>query len=263
VKNFSYEDKHWSFAPAFFPICGIFYALVSLIPFALFFSAAFFLSSPKTGFETVLSAIAYTAVGAWFTRGFHLDGFCDACDAFSAMSASKEKRLEIMKDPRIGSSAAAALFILLTLKTACVFFLFLNCFSFEDYDFSAFFLCVFFVVLSGAFARFAMVLLAYLGKYPKKDGTAAKIVGKAAPSAFCFALSIILFLISSPFLFFPNGTYLTTISFSIFAAVILNVLYWKKKSDRMIGGVNGDILGACCESSEVIGLAVCSIALQL
>ena len=74
----------------------------------------------KNGFE-LTTPFFYVAILYWMNRMLHLDGFCDCCDAFSAMTASKEKRLEIMKDPRVGSSAAGAAILLIAGKIFMMF----------------------------------------------------------------------------------------------------------------------------------------------
>ena len=51
------------------------------------------------------------------TGGIHLDGFCDVTDALSSY-AGKEKRLEILSDPHIGSFAVMRVFLYLILQTA-------------------------------------------------------------------------------------------------------------------------------------------------
>lgn len=51
------------------------------------------------------------------TGGIHIDGFCDTTDAISSY-ADKQKRLEIMKDPHIGSFAVIALCSMLLLQFA-------------------------------------------------------------------------------------------------------------------------------------------------
>ncbi len=51
------------------------------------------------------------------TGGIHLDGFCDVTDALSSF-AGKEKRLEILSDPHIGSFAVMRLCLYLILQTA-------------------------------------------------------------------------------------------------------------------------------------------------
>ena len=58
------------------------------------------------------------------TGGIHIDGFCDTTDAVSSY-ADKQKRLEIMKDPHIGSFAVIGLCSMLLLQFAlfCMSFL--------------------------------------------------------------------------------------------------------------------------------------------
>lgn len=51
------------------------------------------------------------------TGGIHLDGFCDVSDA-RASCADREKRLEIMSDPHIGSFAVIKLCLYLIIQTA-------------------------------------------------------------------------------------------------------------------------------------------------
>lgn len=51
------------------------------------------------------------------TGGIHLDGFCDVTDARAAC-AEKEKRLQIMSDPHIGSFAVIRVCLYLILETA-------------------------------------------------------------------------------------------------------------------------------------------------
>ena len=51
------------------------------------------------------------------TGGLHLDGLADCCDGLLA-STSVERRLEIMKDPRVGAFGVIALVLVLMLKAA-------------------------------------------------------------------------------------------------------------------------------------------------
>lgn len=51
------------------------------------------------------------------TGGLHLDGLADCCDGLLA-SATPERRLEIMKDPRLGAFGAIGLILILFLKAA-------------------------------------------------------------------------------------------------------------------------------------------------
>lgn len=53
--------------------------------------------------DLLFAAIA-AAIPVLVTGGIHLDGFCDVCDA-KACWGTKEKMLEVMDDPRVGSFA--------------------------------------------------------------------------------------------------------------------------------------------------------------
>ncbi|MCM1577802.1 MAG: adenosylcobinamide-GDP ribazoletransferase [Ruminococcus sp.] len=68
-----------------------------------------------------VSAFVFAAVGVlipiMITGGIHLDGFCDTVDAMSSFG-DKEKKIEIMSDPHIGSFAVLRLCAYLILQTA-------------------------------------------------------------------------------------------------------------------------------------------------
>jgi adenosylcobinamide-GDP ribazoletransferase len=63
----------------------------------------------------VLTLIAWVAL----TGGLHLDGLADCCDGLLA-STSVERRLEIMKDPRVGAFGVTGLILVLLLKAAAL-----------------------------------------------------------------------------------------------------------------------------------------------
>lgn len=51
---------------------------------------------------TLLRGAGAVVLSAAFTGGIHLDGLCDTCDALGSHQ-SRERRLEILKDPHIGA----------------------------------------------------------------------------------------------------------------------------------------------------------------
>ncbi len=59
------------------------------------------------------------AVWAGLTGALHLDGWADCCDALF-VPVSRERRLEIMKDPRLGGFGAVGLVLLLIVKLAAL-----------------------------------------------------------------------------------------------------------------------------------------------
>lgn len=67
-----------------------------------------------------IAAILGVAAWALITGGLHLDGVADCGDGLLSAAPDKEKRLEIMRDPRIGAFGAIALLLLLLLKIAAL-----------------------------------------------------------------------------------------------------------------------------------------------
>lgn len=91
-----WEDKNMRWAICFFPLIGMVIGVVVVA----WVSLADGLAVPA-----VLKGAVAAAIPILLTGGIHLDGFCDVSDAL-ASHQSKERRLEIMKDPTIGAFAA-------------------------------------------------------------------------------------------------------------------------------------------------------------
>ncbi len=66
-----------------------------------------------------LSAALVLAVWVIITGGLHLDGWADCCDGLF-VPVERTRRLEIMKDPRMGSFGAVGLVLLLLIKWAAL-----------------------------------------------------------------------------------------------------------------------------------------------
>jgi adenosylcobinamide-GDP ribazoletransferase len=60
------------------------------------------------------------ALWAWSTGGLHLDGLADTADAWVGGMGSRERTLEIMKDPVSGPAGVSTLVLALILKYACI-----------------------------------------------------------------------------------------------------------------------------------------------
>jgi len=237
------DQRVWSWSFAFYPIIGIILGLIAAAPMAI----AAKLQSAET--LLLLCAFYYLAISEWLTRFLHLDGFCDCCDAFSAMASTKEERLKIMKDPHLGSSAAGAVAILLFGKGILIYLLLLKGIIYFDN-----WLRVAFILIAiPALSRFAMLLLASMGRYPRESGTAMHVIGKVpAPALLFAAISLApLALLTGPRAFLV-ATMLCAFS----------LLYWKTKGDSKIGGVTGDVLGACQETSELAAATGFLLALE-
>lgn len=96
-------------AAAWFPLVGL---LLGLALAALHWLLGLLL---PPAVAAVLLVIAWAAL----TGGLHLDGLADCCDGLLA-SASRERRLEILRDPRLGAFGGAGLALHLLLKVSLV-----------------------------------------------------------------------------------------------------------------------------------------------
>ncbi|EFC91788.1 cobalamin 5'-phosphate synthase [Dethiosulfovibrio peptidovorans DSM 11002] len=94
-------------ATRWFPLVG---AVIGLILWGVFRISSSVWGAYVAGASTL-------AVWAALTRGLHLDGLADTFDGLGG-GVTKERALEIMKDSRIGTFGAVAIFCLLTLKLA-------------------------------------------------------------------------------------------------------------------------------------------------
>lgn len=71
--------------------------------------------APDTGLSPSLRAMLLLIAWVAITGGLHLDGWGDACDALLS-AVGREQRLEILRDPRLGSFGVVGLTLLLLLK---------------------------------------------------------------------------------------------------------------------------------------------------
>jgi adenosylcobinamide-GDP ribazoletransferase len=176
-------------------------------------------------------AVLAVAVGLLVTGGFHEDGLADTADGLGG-GQTKARRLEIMKDSRIGSYGALALWASLTLKAAALSVL------------SAPAAALALVLAHGAARALpvgVMAALPYAG-----DPAAAKLkpapLGVRPPEA---VIAILLGLGPLPFLLPPSSAALG----AGFAVVVTGSLVLVAR--RLLGGFTGDVLGAVEQVAEV------------
>jgi adenosylcobinamide-GDP ribazoletransferase len=95
---------------------AVWYPLVGLVVGGVTALAGFLLGKL---FPPLLAAALTLAVWVSLSGGLHLDGLADCCDALLG-SAPREKRLEILRDPRLGTFGGLGLALFLILKFAAV-----------------------------------------------------------------------------------------------------------------------------------------------
>ena len=254
IRTGSVSSSEWRWISACFAGCGYIIAAVAALPAIILPIANVVAGKYIPSFimlpgyaVNLIAALLFVILNAWMTRLFHLDGFCDACDAFSAVTTSPERRLEIMKDPHPGAVAVCTSSLLLLTKTILIF-LILQYASSGDSLKSYIKIAMPTLVAVPVFARFAMTFLAYIGTYPRKEGTGKDVIEQTNLTSILIGA---IFAVPAAILIPPYTLLL------IFLLILITIYYWKHKADKLLGGVTGDILGACCETAE------CSTALAL
>lgn len=229
-----------------FPIVGF---CIGLFLAAVYFPVSFF-------FPPLVADVLVIIVYIVITGALHLDGFADTCDGIWG-GWNKEKRLEIMRDSRIGGFGAVGLICLLGLKYACFHsmgeFSQINPASFgtgakDTFCFISPVLinkCVALLVMP-VMGRWAQVCAAGLSEYARKEpGTGSFILEMTTIKHVIYASVFPVYLL---WYFYNLG------GFVIGATIIIFTLIWIWYIKKKIGGMTGDTLGATNEAAELLFL---------
>ncbi len=202
-------------------------------------------------FPTSLSPLMACLIWCLLTGGLHLDGLVDSADGLFA-ETSKERRLEIMKDPRLGAYAGISLFFVLALKSACLAII-LNKTKLIDSQSLRLGSLLFCLSLATVLAR-SLIVLVIKEKNVRKEGLGPSIKEglseKDSRSALLFGLVFFLiFCLFSPLfgLSFWQGF------FSLALAIMGNIALVRAAKKRL-GGLSGDIFGCSIELVECLVL---------
>ncbi|MDD3472397.1 MAG: adenosylcobinamide-GDP ribazoletransferase [Syntrophaceae bacterium] len=200
-----------------FPLVGIFIGVILVVAQVI------------ANYFVPLGVAALLTVGVWIfvTGGLHLDGWSDCWDAFGA-SVSKDRRLEILKDSRLGSFGAMSLFILLGLKVSCL---------------SSGLVSYLELILAAALGRSVLVICFRHCEHTSPGMAHSFITGidSRAYGFMWFALLPVVIICGI------DGI------ISTFAAIAATFLF-KRIAESKLGLINGDVLGASCELTETIVL---------
>lgn len=194
--------------------------------------------------EFAVGTLCYTtacaAIPLLITGGFHVDGFMDTMDAFHSYG-TREKKLEILKDPHIGAFAVIML--------ALYGLVYLGAFS-EIKDGR-----LLKIVCAGFFLSRCLSGIGVVSFPPaKKEGMLCSFADSAkkriVKGFVCFqGLLCICFMVFQ----FPLAGGIET------AAALLAFAYYYSRSKRELGGITGDTAGffvLLCEGSMVVTAAV-------
>jgi adenosylcobinamide-GDP ribazoletransferase len=209
---------------AFFPLVGaILGALWAVLALVL-----------RPAFPPAVIAGLLTLMMAILTRGLHLDGLADLADGVGG-GYTAEKRLEIMKDSRIGTFGAVALILILTIKiTALQTLVQTNQWQI--------------LLMVPLLSRLGMVLAAYRSAYPRPEGGLGK--------SFCEQLSLGHLLVALGLAAIAGAVIAPLLGGFLLAALLAQVGLLRVLAKRWLGGITGDVLGALNEISEALLLTL-------
>ena len=204
-----------------FPIVGALIALIAA--FVGYLAALIFPNS-------IAVAIALLAL-LLLTGLHHLDGLLDFGDALM-FRGSAENRIEVMHDKNTGAGGFGIGFFVLLLAYAAL--------AEAESIFSA-------LVVAEASAKFSMIIGAYLGR-ASHEGAGSAFVKAMGKNHRAFLLSFLIY--CSILLPFAAGA---TVALITTYATSVAVLY---VSNKLLGGVSGDVFGAMNELTRTLVLLV-------
>lgn len=204
-----------------YPLAGLLIGLTGGIVYAL----ALWLNLPP-----LIAALLALATLMKLTGALHEDGLADMCDALGA-PVERERRLEIMRDSRIGTTGALALIVMVTVKAAALAHL-----AEAEEVIAA-------LIIAAAASRAVLPLAAFFMTPARSDGLGAGL-GEPAGSTLLWAcgLAILISLLFSSFGF----------TFALIGLIALYCLIFLIVIRKIFGGYTGDILGALQQSVDVL-----------
>ena len=225
MPTIEWTEKRMRFVPLVLPavgaaIGGLIYGLYQLLGIL------------KTG--DLLNAVLLSLFLLAITGGVHTDGLMDSADAYFSRR-DKEKKLEIMKDSRVGAFAVMALIAVILLKTA-----FFHEVLSSGKEFGI--VLIFIPVIS----RTLQPSMLYFFPYAKEEGLAKMYGGKPKK-----AHGIIL---AAMFIFLSAGLFLIkgALGLLIPGVALLYYVFYYFSTIKNFGGITGDLLGAFLEVSEML-----------
>jgi adenosylcobinamide-GDP ribazoletransferase len=227
-------------ARTWFPLVGLvlgcLLAAADLLLQAVFQLLSAGTAPPGRPFPPLLAGALLTATLVLLTRALHLDGFMDSCDALLG-GFERRRRLEILRDPRVGAFAVVGLTSLLLLKLTSLAAL-------PQVNRQAV------LLLFPCLARWGMLLAMEVFPYVRREGLGTAFLRKRGRwpliGGLCFTLAASIGLAGT------TGILL----FALASTVAWVVGSW---SARALGGLTGDIYGAVNETAEAAVLVVAAV----
>ena len=228
VIGYEWKDGEGEHAILFIPLVGYVIGALSVCAWLVLSSA----DAPA-----FVTAAAPLIIAVLITGGFHVDGFMDTADALASYQ-TRERKLEILKDPHVGSFAVIRLFvtglIMLCALSVCTQG------SWRELTVTG---GVF--VISRALAAFTSLIL----KKAKDDGMLVMETKVRGPAA--YAVIAVQMAVAAAVMIYASPVHACTAA----AAFALFTPIYAHKMKEQFGGVTGDTAGYFVTASEAVSLS--------
>jgi len=233
IKNEQKATEAMPYAICFFPLIGAVIGGIWLLWLYL---------ARLLGINVIITAVVATILPIIITGGIHMDGFCDITDAFSSWQ-TRERRLEILKDPHVGAFAIIG---------CCVYLLsYFGIMTAVSYSRTAIVLACTFMVER---ALSALALLYFKGARP--GGMLDSFASTAMKSV--VTVSSVIYLVIGAVLMAIADYRLAIVSAAVCA---LCYLWYRVLSYKRLGGTTGDMAGWFVQITELaVPVVVCAVA---
>jgi adenosylcobinamide-GDP ribazoletransferase len=226
------DDAGRSFAEAQWaaPLAGLVVALCGALAFWL---------AAAVGLPPLLGGLVAVAASMLASGALHEDGLSDTFDGFGG-GRTRERKLEIMRDSRIGSYGAAALIFSILLRAGTLAAI------------AAPGAAAFALIAAHMSARALMPLFMHMVPPARSDGLSAgvgAIPRQTATAALLLGGGALL----------PLGLYAAVVAALLLA---LGTFALRRLSERQIGGQTGDVLGTLEQGAEILVLLIAVSFLQ-
>jgi adenosylcobinamide-GDP ribazoletransferase len=237
-----FDEKELNEASKYFSLIGI---IVGFIGACVYLLSAAILPQSIAVLFSMLATI-------YLTGAFHEDGLADSADGMGG-GWNREQILTIMKDSRLGTYGAIALFLTLLTKFQLLSVLNSNWIPFA-------------LVVGHAISRLAAVWVMATLNYAKQSGKAKPLATEISGYSLLLAnvfglLPMVLVMI----LLLMNHYQIIEIVIFVFITglpIILSWVWWQRKVKKWLDGYTGDTLGAMQQITELafyFGLVLWSV----
>lgn len=229
-KQLSLDQNQLSYAIQTFPILGLFQGVI--------YVAFLYILQNFTPLTDLIITLFFWLLLIILSGGIHLDGLIDTSDAYFSYKDPK-KRLEIMKDPRVGAFGVISVIVFLFTR-------FIILYELIQVTSSAVFL---FIMMIPCFGKMMMGVFLQILPLARKVGMASFF--KKGKSNRMFLVYMVYLVIFSIFIIWFQLELL--IVFLLFTLVTFLVgLSMAKSITKNFNGITGDTLGASSEGMELL-----------